>query len=410
MIPAITWTEPVLCHYNYDLSKAWFVHFDIVNEGTGEKKRIQKRGGINHYKNREDRLKAGNALRKFWKEKLENGWSPFGEIKGALVFPTTPLNDAIDFALSKCDVAGKTLAGYRGTVRFFKKAATELGLSRKPVKEIDRQHILLLLERIRETRKWSNHAYNKHLGYFCAILGRLVKWNALKYNPAEKIDALPTVETQKFVPYTAEEKKAIQEHLFAHHYRFFVYLMVIYHTGIRPKEVLALQVKDINLKRATITIQPDIERENSKTRGIRVVPINQHLLPFFKQMELGEYPPYYFVFGSPFASGLGNRGAGSSEGGVKGTMHPDYFKPSPTAIKRDTVTRKWKAIVKDHLKIDKYQYAMKHTGADDKILAGIDLDALKELYGHSSRFMTEKYARKVKQVYRAQIMEQSPAF
>jgi len=45
------------------------------------------------------------------------------------------------------------------------------------------------------------------------------------------------------------------------------------------------------------------------------------------------------------------------------------------------------------LGIEKHQYALKHTGADDKILAGVPLEALRDLYGHSSKLMTEKYAR-----------------
>ncbi len=53
---------------------------------------------------------------------------------------------------------------------------------------------------------------------------------------------------------------------------------------------------------------------------------------------------------------------------------------------------------------------MKHTGCDDKILAGIDLDALKELYGHSSKYMTENYASVLKQVNRKKIVKLSPSF
>lgn len=91
-------------------------------------------------------------------------------------------------------------------------------------------------------------------------------------------------------------------------------------------------------------------------------------------------------------------------------MRDDYFQPSPNHIKRDTVTKLWKKIIINKLGIDKHKYALKHTGANDKILAGIDLDALRELYGHSSKLMTEKYARRVKEVYRAQIIEKSPSF
>lgn len=65
---------------------------------------------------------------------------------------------------------------------------------------------------------------------------------------------------------------------------------------------------------------------------------------------------------------------------------------------------------KTGLGINKHLYALKHTGADDKILAGIELDALRELYGHTSKLMTERYARKVKDIYRAQIVQKSPSF
>jgi site-specific recombinase XerD len=43
-------------------------------------------------------------------------------------------------------------------------------------------------------------------------------------------------------------------------------------------------------------------------------------------------------------------------------------------------------------------------------LAGIDLDTLRELYGHTSKMMTMRYAKVVKEVYRKQILEKSPDF
>jgi hypothetical protein len=36
---------------------------------------------------------------------------------------------------------------------------------------------------------------------------------------------------------------------------------------------------------------------------------------------------------------------------------------------------------------------MKHHGADKKILAGMNMDSLRELYGYSSKLKTEKYAK-----------------
>jgi hypothetical protein len=112
------------------------------------------------------------------------------------------------------------------------------------------------------------------------------------------------------------------------------------------------------------------------------------------------------VFGSCYAKGCLRKGRSK----YQGVMHPDYFKPSYTRIKRDTITRFWKKIVKGILGINKYQYAMKHTGGDDKILAGVSLDALRKMYGHHSKQMTEEYVEALKALHREEIIERSPAF
>lgn len=398
----ISYTTPSLV----TKGKAWYIYFTIKNELTGKVKHIQSRKGINYFKNKDQRLKHSRALITWWKDKLDNGWTPdewqSDMPKHSLIFPVTKFNDALDFALDNCVVATKTKSGYKGSVKFFKEAAAALHLN-MAIKDVDRPHIMLMLKWIKEKRSWSNHAYNKHLGYICAVIARLMDWKVIKFNPAEKIKTLPVTETKKFIPYTEEEKKQIQEYLFTNHYRFFVYLITIFHTGMRPKEVLSLKIKDVDLDGQLITILPDLEAENSKTKSIRYVPINNHLLMFLREFELHNYPNGHYVFGSPFEPGKGRRGKMNAK-------HPDYFKPSPVRVKRDTVTKLWKEIIIDDLGIKKHLYAAKHSGADAKILAGIDLDTLKELYGHSSKFMTEKYVSVLLEVHKKKIIEKSPEF
>ena len=52
----------------------------------------------------------------------------------------------------------------------------------------------------------------------------------------------------------------------------------------------------------------------------------------------------------------------------------------------------------------------KHSGTDTKILAGVGLESLQELYGHTSKVTTAIYAKKVKEVYRQEIIDKSPEF
>lgn len=402
----VTYTTPQLCHYDYNLNRPWFVWFDITNQVTGETVRKQFRGDINGFKTKKERIAEGNALADYWQKELEDGWSPFkNEVP---VLKNMTLEAAIDFAFSKCKLAKKSMSCYKTTVERFKKAGKALRIIGLPLKMIERKHIKLILDKMLIDNKLSNSAYNKYLGYIKAVLSKLVEYEVIENNPCTSIKTLKVAETFKYVPYTEEEKKKIRDHLFINYYRYFILLMVIYHTGIRPKEVLALKIKDIDFKKKKITIIPDIEAENSKTLKVRKIPVNKHLMLFFREMELENYPPSYYVFGSPYKSGQGNRG--SKPKGLSGVEHYDYFKPSEVKIKRDTITRLWNKAVRKELKIDKYQYAMKHTGANEKIMAGLDVDALVELYGHSSKLMTRKYITDIQEINAKKIIELSPDF
>lgn len=406
MQESVSFTEPKLYDYKGDLSKKWFVYYEVYN---GEKQiRKQIRSVINFGTTTEERKKLAKKVIALLKEQLKEEHKIVVVKSEAEKLASMTFKKALEFALKECKpaVASKTYAGYALTKKYFLAVADEI--ADIEITRIKKLHIKLLLQRGQEKYTWSNKRYNKIYEYLRGILSRLVDWEIIEHNPASKIKLLPVAETQKFIPYTIDEKKTIADHLFINHYRFYVFLLFVYHKGVRPKEVLALKIKDIDFTGNLITIMPDLAEENSKTKTIRRIPLSHELLPFIRELNLSEYDKEMYVFGSPYESGQGNRG--SAKGQRTGAFHPDYFKPSFTRIKRDTVTKFWNKIVKKNLGIDKYLYAAKHTGGDDKILAGMDIDALKELYGHSSKYMTEKYVSQLKEIYRKHIIEHSPSF
>jgi integrase len=148
----------------------------------------------------------------------------------------------------------------------------------------------------------------------------------------------------------------------------------------------------INLKNCEMILPAKI----TKTKKKRIVPINQHLMKYYQEMDIEIYPRNFYLFGSYREAGKGNVG-----------KFKDFI-PGPTKMNRDTATRRWESIVKKGLGISMNMYAMKHLGADRKILAGLEIDSLRELYGHTSYLMTEKYAKVVKEVHRNNILQNSP--
>ena len=60
--------------------------------------------------------------------------------------------------------------------------------------------------------------------------------------------------------------------------------------------------------------------------------------------------------------------------------------------------------------LDITMYSWKKLGANHKIIAGMSLEAIQELYGHQSKLTTKIYATEVLEVYRKEILDKSPEF
>lgn len=381
-------TIPKVVKYD-DLSKPWFVYFRY------NKKLFRFKYGINYITNYKQRELEANALRDALHQKLKEGWNPLipdleTEDK------SMTLSEALDFALEKkkLNISTKTYSGYKGSVNFYKEAINSLCLNHLVITDTKRLHLRKVAEKAQKLQNWSNKAYNKNLNYIKAVLSELIQWDIIETNPAHNIKNLPVDESRANIPATPEQHKIIKEHLSINHPHFFVYIAAIFHTGIRPAELLEIKLNMVDLKRQQIILPPEFTKTNIE----RIVPINNHLLTMFLDMDLGMYPTDFYLFGSYRESGKGNVG-----------KFLDFI-PGPTKLKRDTATKRWKRIVKDGLNIQVNMYSNKHAGANAKILAGMDLDALRELYGHTSKLMTLRYAKVIKEVYRKQIMDNSPEY
>lgn len=381
-------TIPKVVKYD-DLGKSWFVYFRY------DKKLFRYKYGINYINNYKEREKEANALRDALLLKLKEGWNPLIpeiEIENSKL----TFIEALDFAIEKKtpNISKKTLSGYKGTINFIKTSTQEINLNNLFIVDTKRAHIKLIMEKAAYNRKWSNKAYNKHLNHLKAILSELIQWDIIEVNPAHNIKNLPVEDSRANIPATIEEHKKIKEFLSNNHPNFYTYIVSIFHTGIRPEELLNIKLNMIDLKMQQVILPSN----STKTNKERIVPINNHLLKMLLDLNLDAYPEDYYLFGSFREPGKGNIG-----------KHIDFI-PGPTQIKRDTATKRWKKIIKDNLGIQVNMYSNKHAGANAKILAGMDLDALRELYGHTSKLMTVRYAKVVKEVYRKQILENSPDF
>lgn len=370
-------------------ASSWYVYFNYNG------KRYRYKHDLNRIKDLKERESEFNTLAEFLKLELKKGWNP--ELPEIITQKQDfYIIDALRFALDKKkdNISTKTYSGYNGTVNFLETTIKKIGLTALQISDTKRVHIKMIMEKAKELNSWSNKAHNKHLNHFKAILSELIQWDIIEVNPAYNVKNLAVSEADANKPASKKDMERIRLELETNHYNFYVFCITIFFTGIRPEEILKIKLSMVNLKDSEIILPPEITKTNKK----RVVPISPHLLPYFEKANFQNLPKEYYLFGSFREAGKGNIG-----------KFEDFI-PAPTHLNRDTATRRWETIVKKKLGIDMNLYAMKKAGANSLILAGVSINAIKDLFGHTSEVTTQIYITKLKEINRKEILEKGTDF
>lgn len=371
-------------------SKYWYIHYRY------EGKQFRETLGLNKIEDLKEREAEYNEACLAILKDLKNGWNPHLP-DGIQVQTEMFIVESLKFSLEKKkeNISKKTYSGYNGTIKYVEKAIKALGLEYLKINETKRAHLKLVMEKCKSQNDFTNKSYNKHLNHLKAILSELIQWEMIEQNPAFNIKNLPVEESIAHVPPTDEEMIIIKNELKSNHRNFYNFISLIFHLGIRPEEILLIRLSMVDMDKNIITLTP----ENTKNRKkYRVLPINKYLKEDLKSMSFDSLPKNYFLFGSFRDSNKGNVG-----------KHQDFI-PGPTHLKRDTATRRWESIVKKGLNIDKTMYSIKKYGGNKKSAAGISLDAIQGVFGHSEKETTLIYLTNQDEINRKEVFDKSPQF
>jgi integrase len=136
-------------------------------------------------------------------------------------------------------------------------------------------------------------------------------------------------------------------------------VLLAVNTGLRRGELLKLRWSDLELQRRILTVRG----EGAKTGQTRHVPLNSEAVQVMKAWRPIAFEPERWVFGGAEAS-----------------------KPL-VAIKKG-----WAAVLKAG-KVKGFRFHdLRHTFASKLVMAGVDLNTVRELLGHKSIAMTLRYA------------------
>ena len=136
-------------------------------------------------------------------------------------------------------------------------------------------------------------------------------------------------------------------------------VLLAMNTGLRRGELLQLRWRDLDLQRRILTVRG----ERAKTRQTRHVPLNSVATRVLKAWRPTVLDPEWCVFGGPTET-------------------------TPLG----TVKKAWRGVLKAATVTSFRFHDLRHTFASKLVMAGVDLNTVRELLGHKSIAMTLRYA------------------
>lgn len=294
----ITWSEPQLCHYEFDLSQPWFVYFTIRNELTGQEVRKQYRGGINHCKTKDDRLREGNALLQYWRSQLEKGLlNPWADPAQRVILdiPVT-ITEALTriLTLKKKSLKPKSYRNYRNIHDMFASWLTHQSYNHLRIYQFTSKMAQAYMDHLLLEKDYAGKTYNNQLGilhaFFSLMKAEGRQW--IEKNPFAGIDTLPE-DVGNNIPYADEERIKITKYLREHDRRLYFAIHFVFHCYIRKTELTTVRVGDIDWTNKTIRINSHA----AKNRIQDSVAIPEAFMPILLEMGLDLAPRHYYIFG-----------------------------------------------------------------------------------------------------------------
>lgn len=286
------YTDPKLADYGGNLSKPWFVWFDISDPDTGQSARKQYRGGINYHKDAAARKREGKALAAYWRKRLASGtYNPFKQVVNA---PGT-VGEAIKFVV---DLKLKTLkktsrTSYKTISAMFVKWLKDQRLDNLKLYSLTRDHAQSYLDHLIMVKGYNSTTHNSQRSVLHAIFGAMQdRWKNLMPENPFKISLLPQ-DIGKNLAYNEQEKKVLITYFKAHAKRMYYAVNFIYHAYLRKTELCELTVGHIDWESGTIRI----DSSGAKNRKQESVTISDGLMIILLEMGLDMAPKEYFIFG-----------------------------------------------------------------------------------------------------------------
>lgn len=352
------------------IKKYWFIYYRLYSSKCQETGKFKDRKllvlkGMNHLQEWQERIykteriitdecfRLNHLDAKHNKEEFVDALNIY-EIP-----PSTAFIVALTLAEKRITAAASTKRDLRSTLNFVTTAAEKLNYMTIPIKEISRRHIKNILFYIDTTNGESIHRYNKLRSYLMMIYKELVELEAVDYNPLKDISKKKGVQKLRKV-LSIESRQRINEYLQIHHYRFWLFTNIFFHSGCRLTELMNVKTHHVNINKQLFVVTI---KKGQLYKEVRK-PIKNIAIEFWNQALKTAAPDDYL-----FSKGL---------------------QPGKEKIQSFQITKRWNRLIKCKLGIREDFYSLKHLNLDETASI-LGLEDASALASHTSSIITAKH-------------------
>lgn len=362
--------------YGGNLDKRWFVEYKFLHPES--KLYVKFRVWISsRILTKQARYIKGIEVKNSINQRLKAGFNPFVNKQKQLIAAVLEIVE-----MKKHTCSPKSHASYRSMAGKFIEWVKANKMQNFFADEFTRQHAYAFLDDLLVKNKVGACTRNCYLICMKTIFNDLVKRQHLEINPWHPITRLKVSEPD-LVLLSDFEKDKIRENLPEMHPRLYVVSLLVYYCFLRPAEIVRLQVKDIDLANAYITVQGG----KSKNKKYYKVAMPDHLVNEFKKIGTQLFQSDFYVFTNRF-----------------------QLTPGPKPMASTRIAEIWNQIVKTKLGINKNLYSLKHNGNGVAVESGIDIRQIQLQNRHWSLEQTQIYLQRFNKTPNKGFRDKMPEF
>lgn len=358
----LNYTVPVL---KTNTSYGEFIEFQVFNSDKQkfDRHRIRLQKIRQLYTNKRQYVNIVNTMMMQLNLKLANGWNPGHDNLEDRLF--TPICTALDrYTEDRAkELRPMTMVSYTSLKGILLGWLQEHDLEQTETRLFNQNMAIQFMESLLTHDKFNNNTYNTYLKKYLTCFNWLLAHGYCKENPFEKIP-IRSRQTKIRCLIPADVRARILKYVrTSANPNFEIVMHLVFSSFIRPTEITRIQIKDIDLFNGCICINED----KAKTHRVRYAPLSNDSIMLLAKLLAPGYPNDWYLLGKDLV-------------------------PSKEQTWNARYKKEWMKIRKAcNLPAEMQLYSLKDSGITELVEAGVDLNTIKIVVGHSDISTTNKY-------------------